>query len=273
MNLNIKLILNGDTIVVAQTSLRSFSMSNTNLLTIQNLSVSIDDTPVISDLTLSLDKGCVSLIMGQNGSGKSSLARTLLGDPTCIVNSGSITYQEQDLLALSIEQRAQRGIFLAFQNPCILPGVPVFTLLHEAYKALGKSMSSVHEFKALLLSYMKLLALDAHFLDRNVNEGFSGGEKKKLELLQLLVFRPSCIILDEIDSGLDIDALKLIATTISLLKADNPLVTVIIITHNPSILEVHLVDTVHIMAHGKITHSGTHQLLIHLTEKGYNAFI
>lgn len=250
-----------------------FFMSNNNLLSIENLAVSIDSTPVISDLTLSFNKGCVSLIMGQNGSGKSSLARTLLGDPACTVSSGSITYQGQDLLPLSIEQRAQCGIFLAFQNPCILPGVSVFTLLHEAYKALGKSISSVHEFKTLLLSYMKLLSLDAHFLDRNVNEGFSGGEKKKLELLQLLVFRPSCILLDEIDSGLDIDAIKLIATTIALLKAENPLVTIIIITHNPSILEAHLVDTVHIMANGRITHSGTHQLLMQLAEKGYNVFI
>lgn len=246
--------------------------SNQNLLYVDSLCVSIDQTPVLRKVTLQINPGTLHVIMGKNGSGKSTLARTLMGDPACTVTAGSITYKGDPLLELSADKRAQQGIFLAFQNPCVLPGVSVLTLLKEAYQAQHKKMSSIAEFKEYVLQQMLFLGIDPSFCDRNVNEGFSGGEKKKLELLQLLVFRPTCIILDEIDSGLDIDALKLVTKSITAVMTDNPSAVVIVVTHNPHLLEQINPDCVHIMSGGSLTHSGGTSLLSTLKEKGFDAF-
>lgn len=245
---------------------------NQNLLHVDSLCVTIDQTPVLTKVTLQVNPGTLHVIMGKNGSGKSTLARTLMGDPACTATSGSITYKGHPLLELSADKRAQQGIFLAFQNPCVLPGVSVLTLLKEAYQAQHKKMSSVAEFKEYVVQQMLFLGIEPSFCDRNVNEGFSGGEKKKLELLQLLVFRPTCIILDEIDSGLDIDALKLVTKSITAVMTDNPSAVVIVVTHNPHLLEQIKPDCVHIMSGGSLTHSGDTSLLSTLKEKGFDAF-
>lgn len=241
-------------------------------LHIDRLCVTIDQTPVLTNVTLQANPGTLHVIMGKNGSGKSTLARTIMGDPGCTVTAGSISYKGHHILELSADKRAHKGIFLAFQNPCILPGVSVLTLLKEACQAQHKKMGSIAEFKESVLQQMLFLGIEPSFCDRNVNEGFSGGEKKKLELLQLLVFRPTCIMLDEIDSGLDIDALKLVTKSITAVMTDNPSTLVIVVTHNPHLFEQIRPDFVHIMSGGSLTHSGDISLLSRLKEKGFDAF-
>jgi len=241
-------------------------------LHIHNLCASIGETSVLSNITFTLPQGMVHGIMGKNGSGKSSLARTIMGDPAYQVLEGKLRYQKQNLLPLSVDKRAQLGLFLAFQNPCILPGVSVYTLLQEAYQAQNKKPLSVHEFQTFVQAQLSFLNMESTFLYRNVNEGFSGGEKKRLELLQLLVLQPRCMILDEIDSGLDIEAIHLVANTIAKRMQDDSTASALIITHNPKLFASIMPDTVHIMTGGTITYSGDASLLNRLTKEGYDAF-
>jgi len=240
-------------------------------LIIHDLYSAVEEPSVLNGLRLTIEPSSVHAIMGPNGSGKSTLARTIMGHPHCTVTAGSITYAGHDLVALSPDKRAQLGIFLAFQNPCMIPGVSVFTLLKEAYQVRHSSPVDVRAFREQVLEKLMLLDMDASFLERSVHDGFSGGEKKKLEVLQLLVLQPSFIILDEIDSGLDIDALKTVAAAMTTLRvACAP--SILIITHYQRILDYITPDYVHIMRDGVLVQSGTMSLVSTLEQQGYDAF-
>jgi Fe-S cluster assembly ATP-binding protein len=243
------------------------------MLSISNLCVSLDnEQPIIKNFSLNIQPGFVHAIMGPNGSGKSTLAYTLMGHPRYTIKQGSITYKDQDISILSPDKRAKLGIFLAFQHPYEIPGVSVLTFLKEAHHAITGTLINLKDFQATLQAKMQLLSIDPNFMHRNLNEGFSGGEKKRLEMLQLLILKPSLVILDEIDSGLDIDALKAISQALNQARTENPMMSVIIITHYQRLLHYIIPDYVHIMQKGTLIKSGDAQLADQLEQKGYDAF-
>jgi Fe-S cluster assembly ATP-binding protein len=241
-------------------------------LKINNLFVSVLDKPVLKDICLSVVSGTVHAIMGPNGAGKSSLAYAFAGHPSYVITSGSIVLHEHNLLECAPHERARRGFFLAFQNPPEIPGVSVFSFLKEAYAAVKNIQIAVEDFKIMLKKRCTQLAIDESFLLRGLNEGFSGGEKKRFELLQLLILQPHIAILDEIDSGLDIDALKTVAIGIEIARQENPLLTIILITHYRRILDYICPDYVHVLCDGRIVASGDATLSHTLELEGYDAF-
>lgn len=210
--------------------------------------------------------------MGPNGSGKSSLAYALVGHPSYAIAQGTIVFKNNVLNELSPDARARLGIFLTFQQPPALPGVKVLTFLKEAYTAVVGKTCSVKEFSALLTTYLDLLNIDPLFLHRNLHEGFSGGEKKKFEILQLLVLKPQLAILDEIDSGLDIDALKLVAQALQFARQENPQISFLLITHYQRILQYIQPDHVHILCDGLLVKSGDAGLVHTLEQQGYDGY-
>ncbi len=239
------------------------------MLQITDLHISISDQGIVKGLTLEVKPGSLHAIMGQNGSGKSTLANTLMGNPAYCVTQGSITLSGNDITHLSPDKRAKAGLFLAFQHPLVLQGVTVSSFLKEAYHAITGSVVSVQEFQIVLKQAMDVLGMDHAFAQRNVNEGFSGGEKKRLEMLQLLILKPRVAILDEIDSGLDIDALKAVTEALQQARKANPDMSVIIITHYQRILQYIIPDSVHIMHEGVLVRSGTAHLAHQLEQHGY----
>lgn len=239
------------------------------LLSLKGLSVCRDQKPILNDFCLEIEPGSVHALMGPNGSGKSTLAHTLLGHPDYQVTSGQMIYQDQNVADLAIEQRAQKGIFLAFQHPIEIPGVSVFDFLRESYHALGKKPLSVSEFQALLYQKLDMVGLNHSFAYRPLNVGFSGGEKKRLEILQLLLFCPSLAILDEIDSGLDVDAMRLIGQGLQKAREQNPHMALIIISHYPYLFEYVTPNWVHVLNKGKIVQSGSAQLAYAIQQRGY----
>jgi Fe-S cluster assembly ATP-binding protein len=243
------------------------------MLKISGLSVTVGQKPILNNLNLVIEPGTVHALMGPNGSGKSTLAYTLMGHPQYQITAGGIEVCDEDITTLSPEKRAQKGIFLAFQMPVEIPGVTIATFLKEAHRAVTGLQLSVAEFNVLLQEKMALLQIDPGWAYRNLNEGFSGGEKKRLEMLQMLVLNPSIIIVDEIDSGLDIDALKIVAQAIAHMRASNPSVCILIITHYQRLLDHLIPDQVHIVAHGAIVQSGTAALAQALEHKGYDGII
>lgn len=243
------------------------------MLQISKLSVSIDDKPIINSLNLSVPSGSVHAIMGLNGSGKSTLAFTLMGHPSYVITQGSLALNGQIITDLSVEKRAQAGLFLAFQHPYEIPGVTVYNFLKEAHFAIHKKIVTTKEFQELLYAKMDLLHMDHGFAYRSLNHGFSGGEKKRLELLQLLVLSPKLAILDEIDSGLDVDAVKIVALGLQAARAQNPEMSIIIITHYPRLLAFIAPDVVHIMNKGTIIQSGPPALAFDIETRGYDAII
>jgi len=242
--------------------------TNTPLLTIKNLSVAIDKTEILKNLTLAIRKGETHAIMGPNGSGKSTLALTLMGHPKFKITDGSIIFENEDLIKLPVYKRAQAGIFLAFQNPYEIEGVTLRQFLYQAYLS-QHPKSDVHEFEKKLVAACKLLNLKPAFVEREINVGLSGGEKKQAETLQLAVLKPKLAILDEIDSGLDIDALKRVCNGINAVKKENPEMTLLVITHYPRILHYLEPDAVHVMQQGAIVQSGTKELALELEATGY----
>jgi Fe-S cluster assembly ATP-binding protein len=242
------------------------------MLSIRDLSVSINETPILTNLSLDIKPGTIHAVMGPNGSGKSTLAHTIAGNPSYEIQQGSMHFEGKNLIACSPAERAQSGIFLSFQQPPAIPGLSVFSLLKEMRRALVQDDVEVRAFHAELQEYLLLLAMDEKFLERSCNDGFSGGEKKRFELLQLLVAQPKLVILDEIDSGLDIDALKLVATVIGRVRTAQPDLMVLIITHYQRLLEYVSPDYVHVLVDGQIKERGDKKVINRLERQGYHGY-
>lgn len=239
------------------------------MLKITDLTVKVENNIILNDFSMELPEKQLHVIMGPNGSGKSSLAYTIMGHPNYIIENGVIELNKLNILNLSIEKRAQLKIFLAFQSPVEIPGVQIFNFLRAAYQSLNSPISTT-EFRDLINKYTDILELDNSVVYRNLNEGFSGGQKKKLEILQMLVLKPKLLILDEIDSGLDIDSLKVVSNAINLYRSENPQLSIILITHNTRILKYLIPDTVHILISGKLIRSGSLDLAKEIENKGYD---
>lgn len=231
-----------------------------------------ENRPLLQDVCLEVAPGTTHAIMAPNGAGKSSLAYTLMGHPHYVITQGSITFNGVDITTLSPDKRAKLGIFLAFQQPYALPGVTVLNFIKESYQAVKNIHSSVKDFQQLLYAAMDDLGIDHSFAFRAVNDGFSGGEKKRLEMLQLSILKPSLVILDEIDSGLDIDALKYVSQVLARLKQENPAMSILIITHYHRMLDYIKPDFVHIMHRGSVVHSGNSSVADTIEKKGYDEF-
>lgn len=243
------------------------------LLSINGITINVEDTEVVHGLNLNINAGEIHAIMGPNGSGKSTLVNTLMGHPKYNVLGGSAEFQGHDLLGLEPAARAKAGLFLAFQYPKEIAGVTLRSFLFAAYKSQMlardpevKSISPV-KFQKLLLEHMQTLGMDSSFAERSLNQGFSGGEKKKAEVLQMSVLSPSLALLDETDSGLDIDALKVVAEGVNRLRSPN--FSAIIVTHYARLLEYITPDHVHVMVRGKIVESGGMELAQKLEKEGY----
>ncbi len=241
------------------------------MLEVKNIRVSIEGQEILKGLSLSVGKGEVHAVMGPNGSGKSTLASVLAGREGYEVTAGSVTYQGADLLEMAPEIRAREGIFMAFQYPVEIPGVTNMYFLREALNALrkhrGEEELSAGEFLKLVRKKIEPLEMDRSMLKRAVNEGFSGGEKKRNEIFQMSVLEPTLAILDETDSGLDIDALKIVAAGINSLRSENR--SFVVVTHYQRLLNYIVPDYVHVLADGKIVKSGGKSLALELEEQGY----
>ena len=242
------------------------------MLDIKNLKASVGDKEILRGISLSVGTGEVHAIMGPNGSGKSTLAQVLAGNPAFTVTNGSVSYNGKDLLEMAPEVRAQAGVFLAFQYPIEIPGVSNAYFLRSAYnemlKARGKDEVDPMEFVGIVEDKLKLVDMDPAMLQRSVNTGFSGGEKKRNEILQMAVLEPKLAILDETDSGLDIDALRTVADGVNKLRAKDR--SFIVVTHYQRLLNYIVPDFVHVLAGGKIVKSGGKELALQLEEKGYD---
>ena len=242
------------------------------MLEIRNLHASVDGNPILKGINLTIKKGEIHAIMGPNGSGKSTLAKVLAGHPAYEVTQGEVLYEGKNLLELATDERAREGVFMAFQYPIEVPGVSNAQFLRLAYnekrKHLGEEEVDPLEFKDLLKERAKIVEMDSSFMTRSVNEGFSGGEKKRNEILQMAVLEPKLAILDETDSGLDIDALRIVAGGVNHLhNSDN---AVILVTHYQRLLNYIVPDYVHVLAHGRIAREGGKELALELEEKGYD---
>lgn len=242
-----------------------------NELIIKDLIVSVEGKEIIKGLNLQMREGEIVALMGPNGSGKSSLANVILGNPKYKVDSGKIYYNGKNILDLKPNERAKLGLFLSFQYPVEVPGVSLANFLRNAYNSLNGNKISVLDFKKLLEEKMSLLKMDKSFASRYLNEGFSGGEKKRAEILQLAVLNPSLAICDETDSGLDISSLRIVANGINKLK--NPKNSILLITHYNRILKYIRPDRVYLMINGKIVKEGKAELADEIEEHGYEKFI
>jgi Fe-S cluster assembly ATP-binding protein len=242
------------------------------MLEIRNLHATVDGNEILKGIDLTVNKGEIHAIMGPNGSGKSTLAKVLAGHPQYEVTGGEVIYEGRNLLELSPDERAREGIFMAFQYPIEVPGVSNAQFLRLAYnekrKHLGEEELDPLEFKDFLKERAKVVEMDASFMTRSVNEGFSGGEKKRNEILQMAVLEPKLAVLDETDSGLDIDALRVVAGGVNQLRTSEN--AIILVTHYQRLLNYIVPDYVHVLAHGRIAREGGKELALELEEKGYD---
>jgi Fe-S cluster assembly ATP-binding protein len=242
------------------------------MLKIENLHVRVDGKEILKGLTLTVPTGEVHAVMGPNGSGKSTLANVLAGRPGYEITAGAVTFQGRDLLALAPEERAREGVFLGFQYPVEIPGVNNVYLLKAAVNAARKHRGldevDAFEFLTLVKEKMRLMRMEDSMLSRGVNEGFSGGEKKRNEVLQMLVLEPRLAILDETDSGLDIDALKIVAHGVNTLRS--PERSLVLVTHYQRLLDYIVPDHVHVLVKGRIARSGDKSLALELEKRGYD---
>lgn len=244
----------------------------TLLLSLHELSVSIADKQVLDHINLLIGHGQLHVIMGPNGSGKSSLAFTIMGHPSYIITNGTIECEDTVINQLPPHKRAKCGIFLSMQHPVEIEGLPLKDFIRQAYNALYDGTPKqlrLKEFVQHLEQQCALLNIDKKFIERSLNVGFSGGEKKRAEMLQLAVLQPKIAILDEIDSGLDIDALKIVCQTLNAVRAVNPSMSILLITHYKRILEYLKPDAIHVLVKGKITRSGGLEIADELEQEGY----
>jgi Fe-S cluster assembly ATP-binding protein len=242
------------------------------MLKIENLHVTVDGKEILNGLDLEVGPGEIHAIMGPNGSGKSTLAHVLAGRPGYEITAGKVTYDGHDLLALAPEERAREGVFLGFQYPVEIPGVNNVYLLKAAINAARKQRGleevDAFEFLGLVREKMKLMHMEESFLSRGVNEGFSGGEKKRNEIFQMLVLEPRLAVLDETDSGLDIDALKVVAAGVNSLRSAER--SFVLVTHYQRLLDYIVPDYVHVLVRGRIARSGDRTLALELERRGYD---
>ncbi len=239
------------------------------MLEIRDLRVSVEGTPIVKGLNLTVGRGEVHALMGPNGSGKSTVAKVIAGHPDYEVTGGDILFEGESIFELEPDERARKGIFMAFQYPVEVPGVTILNFLRTALNARRPDRPlSMFEFYRLLTDKMKQLDIDPSFAERYLNEGFSGGEKKRNEILQLAVLEPKLAILDETDSGLDIDAVRIVADGVN--KMRSPERSFLIITHYQRILNYIVPDYVHVMVDGRIVMSGGKELALELEERGYD---
>jgi len=242
------------------------------LFEIRDLHVSVEGTEILKGVDLVVGAGEIHALMGPNGSGKSTLANTLLGNPTYQVTSGTIAFKGEDITGWPTDVRGKAGIFLAFQYPEEIPGVPVIQFLRQALSARKGIDLSVLELRLSIMEWMDRLGMDPAFMTRFVNQGFSGGEKKRNEILQLAILEPELAILDETDSGLDIDALDVVARGVGQVRAARPDLGVLVVTHYQRILERLAPDVVHLLVDGRIVTSGGPELARQLEAEGYEAW-
>jgi Fe-S cluster assembly ATP-binding protein len=242
------------------------------MLEIKNLHVSIDGKEILKGLNLNVNAGEIHAIMGPNGSGKSTLSSVIAGNEDYEVTKGSIFYKDENIEDLSPDERANKGIFMSFQYPVEIPGITVTNFIKTAINSNLKSRGEKEMSASIMLKKIRekanLLEIDSKFLSRSLNEGFSGGEKKRNEIFQMAMLEPSLAILDETDSGLDIDALRIVASGVNKIKNNNN--AIVIITHYQRLLDHIIPDYVHVLQDGKITKSGTKDLALQLEEKGYD---
>ena len=242
------------------------------MLSIKNLHASIEDKEILKGINLEIKAGEVHAIMGPNGSGKSTLSAVIAGNETYEVTEGTVFLDGEDLADLAPEERAHKGVFLSFQYPVEIPGVSVTnfikTAINESRKANGKEDMPANEMLKLIREKSELLEIDRKFLSRSLNEGFSGGEKKRNEIFQMAMLEPKIAILDETDSGLDIDALRIVANGVNKLKNENN--AILVITHYQRLLDYIVPDFVHVLYNGKIVKSGGKELALELEERGYD---
>ena len=241
-------------------------------LRIDDLRVGVAGNDILKGIDLAVEPGRVHALMGPNGSGKSTLAFALTGHPNYVIQSGSVTLDGQDLLAMPADKRAKAGLFLSFQYPAAIPGVKVANFLFAARQAVRPGSLTPTQFRALLMEKMDLLDMDPGFLGRYLNDGFSGGEKKRLEMLQLAVLAPKYAVLDETDSGLDVDALRAVGQSVNAMRnSDEGKDTgFLIITHYPRILQHITADVVHVMMDGRIVKEGDASLALRIEREGYD---
>ena len=241
-----------------------------NLLEIKDLHAVASEKEILKGLNLNIRKGEIHVIMGPNGAGKSTLANVILSNPEYTKTSGKIELDGEDITNLSTDKIAKKGIFMSFQLPEEIPGISCLNFLKVAKNKIDEKPVKIFEFKDSVKNYAKELNMNANLIDRNLNVGFSGGEKKKNEILQMLVLKPKLAILDETDSGLDVDAIKAVSKGIEMYKSDEN--SILIITHNMSILENLNVDFVHILVDGKIVKTGTFELAKDVLENGFSKY-
>ncbi len=240
------------------------------MLSIKNLTVSIDEKVILKDFSLDINDGEIVALMGPNGIGKSTICKVIMGDTHYKIESGSITYNNDDLLSLDVVERSKRGIYLVNQNPIEIEGVSNAEMLRSALECRTGEHSNFFEFNKRVTEICKRLNIPASFIHRGINEGMSGGEKKKNELLHLYVLEPKFIMLDELDSGLDVDSLRDLATSLKEYLSED--ISILIITHHISILEYLKPDRVHVLKGGKIVESGSYDLALSVEENGFRSY-
>lgn len=240
------------------------------MLSIKNLTVSIDEKIILKDFSLDIKDGEIVALMGPNGIGKSTICKVIMGDPHYKIESGSITYNNEDLLSLDVVERGKRGIYLVNQNPIEIEGVSNAEMLRSALECRTGERINFFEFNKRVTEICKRLNIPASFIHRGINEGMSGGEKKKNEILHLYILEPKFIMLDELDSGLDVDSLRDLASSLKEYLGED--ISILIITHHISILEYLKPDKVHILKGGKIVESGSYDLALSIEEKGFRSY-